>query len=178
MKVPLQVTNLDLDAELISSMEDIFVSEGEEADLVQSIRGVGDQLTQEDLNRHASTSNQRFVLKIVLSRTRSKQAIRSGRAKRKKKIFFSQLCIKFPLHYINSVCACVCVCVCLCVCLPRNNGEIRINQSHCKTKFLLYYTLMSTFLTSLYSPIFNWCVIHFMSPQYKGKPEEQTSLFL
>ena len=88
MKVPLQVTNLDLDAELISSMEDIFVSEGEEADLVQSIRGVGDQLTQEDLNRHASTSNQRFVLKIVLSRTRSKQAIRSGRAKRKKNKFF------------------------------------------------------------------------------------------
>ena len=43
------LVRLDLDGQLLSGRESTLVSQREEANLVQSIRGVGDQLTEKDL---------------------------------------------------------------------------------------------------------------------------------
>ena len=49
MQDSILLVRLDLDGQLLSGRESTLVSKGEEPDLVQSIRGVGDQLTEEDL---------------------------------------------------------------------------------------------------------------------------------
>ena len=43
------LVSLDLDAELLRGVQHRFVGEGEQADLVQGVGGVGDQFSQEDL---------------------------------------------------------------------------------------------------------------------------------
>ena len=49
MEDSILLVRFDLDGELLSGRESTLVGQGEEPDLVQSIRGVGDQLTEEDL---------------------------------------------------------------------------------------------------------------------------------
>ena len=49
MQYSVLLISLDLDGQLLSGRESTFVGQGEEADLVQSIRGVRDQFTKEDL---------------------------------------------------------------------------------------------------------------------------------
>ena len=49
MQNSILLVSLDLDGELLSGRESTLVSQREEPDLVQSIRGVGNQLTEEDL---------------------------------------------------------------------------------------------------------------------------------
>ena len=54
MKDTILFVSLDFDGEFFCGTEGSLVCQREEADLVQSIRGIGDQLTKEDL---ASTNN-------------------------------------------------------------------------------------------------------------------------
>ena len=54
MKDTILLVSLDFDGEFFCGTEGSLVCQREEADLVQSIRGIGDQLTKEDL---ASTNN-------------------------------------------------------------------------------------------------------------------------
>ena len=49
MQYSVLLISLDLDGQLLSGRESTLVGQGEEADLVQSIRGVRDQFTKEDL---------------------------------------------------------------------------------------------------------------------------------